>query len=118
MSSKVVTLPKHTIDIELAPAQNGRPAVIEQRNTFIHLLGRVAELKKHKNDTDAYLSHAIEEKIKEISRDAKTIELEEAEILFVEEGIKQLRSESSIAGSAWYYLVAPLAGAVHKTKGK
>jgi len=115
MASKVVIIPEHTIEVQIeSPTVENPRGKMQTKNTFLHLLARVNELKKHKNDTDTILSHAIEEKLKALPDGAKTMDLEESEVDFISEGVKQLRSESGIAGPAWYYLVAPLRDAVDK----
>jgi len=114
MSVKVIVLPKETIRVQMEPATENRPAIIEERNAFVQLASRIAELKKAKNNTDIVIAHAIDEKLKTVSPSAKTIEFEESELLFIKQGIEQLQSEGMMAGPVWYQLIGPLEGATDK----
>lgn len=114
MSVKVVVLPKETIPVVMEPATENRAALIAERNAFVQLVSRIAELKKAKNNTDVVIAHALDEKVKAASLSAKTIELEESELLFLKQGIEQLQAEGQMQGSIWYQLIGPLESAVDK----
>jgi len=116
MASKIITIPKDTIDVMTQAPRDGRPGKTEPIRSFLHLIAQVNEIKKQKTDTETFLSHDLAEKIKAVKDTDETIELNEADIDFVLEGIKQIRSDQGISGPVWYNLIAPLRDAQPKKK--
>lgn len=110
---KLITLPQKTLKLFDEGRDTGKTV-----NTFIHFLGLVLESAPHKNETDTYLAHSIREKIDDLKPTAKTLKLEESEIVFIERGVDSLRGKGAVSGSGWYYLIDPLRSAKPASKEK
>lgn len=108
MSSKAVALPKHTTTVNTGAITPAGVPVTEEKNTVLFLINFINENTKHKNDTDDYLCHSIKEKLDAAPTNAKTIELDEAEIDFLVRGIAAQRQEGGLKSSSWYYITAAL----------
>lgn len=106
--SKVIVLPQH--DISLVDP-NGK--LVQKKNTFLHLLGQVVEATPQKNSTDTYLAFAIQQRLDQ-QNGAITIDLEEAEIRFIQQGVEFLRQKEAVQGAHWYHFIKPLEEAVDR----
>lgn len=115
MATKVISFSDKTIDVPSVPARKdaeGRQSM-DKKNLFLVYLTHIIEQTTHKNDTDAFLSHSLREKVDAVNGEL-TIELEEAEIEFVRNGLTKLQQTDRVAGSEWYHVIKPLREAEDK----
>lgn len=101
MIAKRVALPDHQLDVKF-------DTETKKVNTFIHLAGVVLEQAQQKTDTETYLAHKIREKLDALKPTDMSLDLDEAEIDFLQNSLKRLREKDQITGSAWYYLITGL----------
>ena len=99
---KTITLPDKSLDL----VDEHGDKTGQKRNILIHFLMTVIESVPQKSDTESFLAHAIREKCDKYVDGEFT--LEDAEIVFIEGGIKSLRDGGKIIGSGWYYLISGL----------
>lgn len=100
--SQVITIPSKTVEVELKDDKT------ETRRAFIHLAGVVVENTAQKTDTETTLAHQIREKLDAVKDADTTMLLDEAEIEFMQSGIKKLRETDKVVGSLWYYITSSL----------
>lgn len=115
MATKVISFSDKTVEVPSVPARkdaDGRQ-LMDKKNLFLVYLTHIIEQTTHKNDTDAFLSHSLREKVDAVNGEL-TIELEEAELEFVRAGLTKLQQSDRVAGSEWYHIVKPLREAEDK----
>jgi hypothetical protein len=107
--AKVIQVPRHTFETIDTK---------EQRNSFCHLMEVIVNSTPQRNDTETFLAHDLRKKIEELKKrlelfviengSSVRLTLEDAEVLFVRNGLEYLRRADRVQGELWYYVVKPL----------
>ena len=87
---------------------NAEGAEVGKRNIFFHFLNLVVDSTPQRTDTETFIAHSIGEKLPKNGNAPKTLDLEDAEIEFVNGGIKKLREQDKVVGKGWYFLLTAL----------
>jgi len=112
MSTKVIKIPEKSVPVT---DPDGKPTG-EKRNLFKNFLAIVLESTPQNGDTETFLAHSIREKLDALTDGEAKMEMEAAEITFIEGGIAEIRKNGRMAGSGWYYLIDALRSAEAKKK--
>jgi hypothetical protein len=107
---KVVKIPSNSVDVIDA---KGEPTG-KKVNLFSHYALILIENFPHKSSTDAFTAYELREKI---ASSKGSIELETAELEFLEQALDYFRGQGKMVGSGWYPIIKALREAEPK-KGK